>query len=159
MQRWFGDRPNWPLFTNLVGHRRQWNKIGSLKMRKTIYFLKRLGVLHNISISFQPYDERRSCNVVETEFLANYTVFVSLAHYLQGRSAKTCCLSEPERVTLVNELRRRISGFGDCVIISMHDADAVLWLMCIIFVLQVTCRIASFRLSLIWLHFIIFISD
>ena len=25
-------------------------------------------------------DERRSCNVVETEFLANYTVFVSLAH-------------------------------------------------------------------------------
>ena len=48
-------------------------------MHKTIYFLKRLGVLHNISISFQPYDERRSCNVVETEFLANYTVFVSLA--------------------------------------------------------------------------------
>ena len=53
--------------------------IGSLKMHKTIYFLKRLGVLHNISISFQPYDERRSCNVVETDFLANYTVFVSLA--------------------------------------------------------------------------------
>ena len=52
---------------------------GSVKMHKTIYFLKRLGVLHNISISFQPYDERRSCNVVETEFLANYTVFVSLA--------------------------------------------------------------------------------
>ena len=51
-------------------------------MHKTIYFLKRLGVLHNISISFQPYDERRSCNVVETEFLANYTVFVSLAHML-----------------------------------------------------------------------------
>ena len=39
-----------------------------------------MGVLHNISISFQPYDERRSCNVVETEFLANNTVFVSLAH-------------------------------------------------------------------------------
>ena len=49
-------------------------------MHKTIYFLKRIGVIHNISIYFQPYDERRSCNVVETEFLANYTVFVSLAH-------------------------------------------------------------------------------
>ena len=51
-------------------------------MHKTIYFLKRIGVIHNISIYFQPYDERRSCNVVETEFLANYTVFVSLAHIL-----------------------------------------------------------------------------
>ena len=49
-------------------------------MHNTIYILKRLGVLHNISIYFQPYDERRSCNVVETELLANYTVFVSLAH-------------------------------------------------------------------------------
>ena len=49
-------------------------------MHKTIYFLKRLGFLHNISIYFQPYDERRSCNVVETELLVNYTVFVSLAH-------------------------------------------------------------------------------
>ena len=37
-------------FTNLVGYRRQWNKIGSLKLHETIYFLKRLGVLHNINI-------------------------------------------------------------------------------------------------------------
>ena len=43
MQRWFGDRPHWPLFTNLVGYRRQWNTIGSLKLHETIYFLKRLG--------------------------------------------------------------------------------------------------------------------
>ena len=56
--------------------------MGSLKLHKTIYFLKRIGVHHNINISFQPYDERRSCNVVETEFSANYTVFVSLAHIM-----------------------------------------------------------------------------
>ena len=43
-------------------------------------FLKRLGVLHNINIYFQPGDERRSCNVVETEYFVNCTVFVSFTH-------------------------------------------------------------------------------
>ena len=66
-----------PIFSTIGVNETQ---LAHLNCIQLLYILKRIGVLHNIKISFQPGYERCSCNVMETEYFANCTVFVSLAH-------------------------------------------------------------------------------